>query len=76
MQLAYKLLPVKAGQDGKKAIPNRRHRSPISLRRLPSRRVRRALTPIDIKQAASVRRGTCATGRFSQKARPRQAHTR
>jgi len=76
MQLAYKLLPVKAGQDGKKAIPNRRHRSPISLKHLPSRIVRRALTPIDIKQAASVRRRTCYTRRFSEKARPKQAHTR
>ena len=76
MQLAYKLLPVKAGQDGKKAIPNRRHRSPISLRRLPSRGVRRALTQLDIKQLAFVRRRTCDTRRFSEKARPKQAHTR
>jgi len=76
MQLAYKLLPVKAGQDGKKAIPNRRHRSPISLKRLPSRVVRHALTPVDIKQVVFVRRRTCDAGRFSQKARHTRAHTR
>jgi hypothetical protein len=30
MQLAYKLLPVRAGQDGKQAIPNLRRRSRIN----------------------------------------------
>ena len=30
MQLAYKLLPVRAGQDGKQAIPNLRRRSRVN----------------------------------------------
>jgi hypothetical protein len=63
MQLAYKLLPVKAGQDEKQAIPNLRRRSRIYLRRPPSQVVRRTVSP---KNTVFVRRTTCNAGRYSK----------